>query len=361
MNWKCILILILMVTPGFAKATEHFEFYRGVREMGMGGASIAVVNDQTALLLNPAGLGRLREAYVTLADPTLEINGKDDALSSGLAKLPSMTDPQKALNATNGSPGDHLHMMGEIFPSIVVPNFGIGFLGRVSEDAQVHTDGTKKFELDYTNDYAIVTGFNFRLFDGLLKLGANARLIDRSEIARNDLDPTATNLTSSALLNEGVGLASDIGLIITAPIVWLPNLAAVVRDVGGTAYTLRKGISHTNTPDSPNHTPQTIDAAVSVSPIFNRSWRGQFTFEMRDVTNAYDDQVSSRRLHGGFELNFEDALFFRGGYNEGYWTAGLEVAIFDYQIQVASYGEEIGSVGALQEDRRYMASFAIRF
>lgn len=359
MNWKIIITIYL----GFAASTharEHFEFYRGIRQMGMGGAAIGVVNDQTALLLNPAGLGRLRDFYLTLADPTAELTMKDEKIAGGFAKLPDMLDPQTALDQSNANRGDRFHMSGSVFPSIVFPNFGIGFLGRLSEDAQVDTAGTA-FAFNYTSDYAIVTGMNFSFLDGIVKVGGNARLINRGEVDRDDLSPTATDLSMNTLLTEGMGLGSDVGLILTAPIVWLPSLSAVVRDVGGTAYTLRKGLLHPNTANAPNRTPQTLHAAFSVSPIIDNDLRAQITFEMRDVLNVYEDDLAVRRMHGGFELNWADALFLRAGYNEGYWTAGFEIAVFNYQIQGASYGEEVGTSSARQEDRRYMGSFAIRF
>ena len=48
--------------------------------------------------------------------------------------------------------------------------------------------------------------------------------------------------------------------------------------------------------------------------------------------------------------------------NQRYWTAGLELAIANYQLQLASYGEEIGTgPSATREDRRYIFKFAYRF
>ena len=79
------------------------------------------------------------------------------------------------------------------------------------------------------------------------------------------------------------------------------------------------------------------------------------------MTNAYKDTVPTRDYHAGVEFNFYDMLFLRGGYNQGYWTGGLEFAISTYEIQFTSYGEEVGTKGALQEDRRYMGSFSLRF
>jgi hypothetical protein len=47
--------------------------------------------------------------------------------------------------------------------------------------------------------------------------------------------------------------------------------------------------------------------------------------------------------------------------NQGYWTAGLELAVYNYQMQFATYGEEIGTKDTTKEDRRYVAKFSWRF
>ena len=57
------------------QARERYEFYNGVRQEGMGGASIGVVNDETSLMSNPANLGKLRDSYLTLVDPELTVSG----------------------------------------------------------------------------------------------------------------------------------------------------------------------------------------------------------------------------------------------------------------------------------------------
>ena len=61
----------------------------------------------------------------------------------------------------------------------------------------------------------------------------------------------------------------------------------------------------------------------------------------------------------------------RAGYNQGYWTAGFEMDVGNSQLQIASYGEEIGDLPLISaspattytkiEDRRYVAKFAYRF
>lgn len=352
-------LYLIAAAASVARAQERFQFYKGVRQMGMGGAAIGAVDDETALLLNPAALGKLRESYLTLANPVLEEGASNDQIAGGSANLTKLTDPQKALTQCNSNPGKRLHGMGEIFPSVVFPNFGIGAFGRWSEDAEV--DKTQQnYDFEYTEDIGIVAGFNFRFWDGIIKMGANARLIDRTQAHQPTLPTNSVGLTLNSLSNEGVGLGSDAGLIITAPTRWLPSLTAVERDIGGTSFTIRKGLSR-NTTANPQEVRQTLNGAFTLSPILGNHTRSIITFEYNDILNANVDKVPTRDYHAGIEFNFYDMLFLRGGYNQGYWTGGLEFAIGTYEIQLTSYGEEVGTAGALQEDRRYMASFSLRF
>lgn len=64
-------------------AQERIDFYRGIRYLGMGGSSVAVANDETALIVNPAALGRLRDFYGTIFDPEAEAGkGASDIYST---------------------------------------------------------------------------------------------------------------------------------------------------------------------------------------------------------------------------------------------------------------------------------------
>lgn len=362
---------IAFVILGFglsAHAGETYEFYNGIRGLGMGGAAIASVNDETALLVNPAGLGRLRDYYITLFDPEIEA-GANTAKVLGTAVTAAM-DPQKTLDKAVAKPGEHIHERAQLFPSIVVPNFGFGVFGRWSADAGVDP-ATGLFGYDYRRDYAAVFGFNFRLWNGIIKLGGTTRVVDRFEVRRNDIDTTSTDLTLSSLGYSGMGVAEDVGLMLTAPVAWLPTLAVVNRDVGRTSFTWRGGSGGglTGVPDS---VAGTVDVALAIHPIVGRRMRSTWTLQYDDVTSARaadalaeEDKKTLaapvRKLHGGFEFNYADALFFRGGVNQRYWTAGVELAIVNYQFQAASYGEDIGTADLPKEDRRYVLKFSFRF
>lgn len=356
-NLTIILVVLPLVLPPSAMAAEIYEFYNGIRSLGMGGAAVATVNDETALLVNPAGLGRLRDYFITIFDPEIEAGSNTQKLIG--TDVVGVTDPQKALDRCNRYPNQHMHEKAQLFPSIVVPNFGFGVFGRWSVDAEVDST-TNKFSYDYNRDYAAVFGFNFRFLDGIVKLGVNTRVIDRLDIRRDDLDPASTALDWKTLADSGIGVASDAGLILSAPTAWLPTLAGVYRDLGMTSYTWRPG-SFSTTTSRPAPTDSSVDVALAIHPILANQLRSTWTVQYNDVLATADETDPMRRIHGGIELNYADAIFVRGGMNQRYWTAGLELAIVNYQFQAATYGEDIGPSGTPREDRRYVLKFAFRF
>ncbi len=354
---KGLFYLVTTLICSTASAGERYEFYNGVRSLGMGGATVLVANDETALLHNPAGLGRLRDYFITLFDPEGAVSQETEQIA-GL-KILDVMDPQDTMELTNKKPGKHLHIRTQLFPSIVVPNFGFGVLGKYEINAETNEDESA-FKYHYTNDYALVFGFNLRLFNGIVKLGANARAVNRTEVRRDDIDPASTGNDLKDLAASGVGIASDTAIVLTAPIAWLPSIGAVYRDVGRTSYTYRNGLLM-RTDDDPHSTPPTLDVALSVSPILGKRWRSLWTVELKDVMNSAEEDGYVRRAHAGVEFNYADAIFIRGGWHQHWYTAGLELAIVNYQFQAATYGEDIGTPDEPREDRRYVVKFSFRF
>lgn len=350
------LTMIIHTSPP-AAAGERYEFFNGVRSLGMGGASVAVVNDETALVANPAALAKLRDYYFTIIDPEMSVSQEAEEIV-GLDVFRT-TDPQIALDKCNANIDRHLQTRAQVFPSVVFPYFGFGLFDKYEINAEVQSDDNK-FHYHYNNDYAGVIGFGVPIAGGIIKFGGSVRAINRTEVNRDDLDPTSTTLTLKSLASSGTGFGADAGLIITAPTAWLPTLAATYRDIGRTSYNYTKGMFITST-DRPESTPESVDVGLSIFPIMGKGIRSTWTIEYQDVLTASDETDHFRRAHGGFELNYRDALFFRGGWNQHYYTAGLELAIANYQFQAATYGEDIGDSTTHREDRRYVVKFAFRF
>lgn len=352
--WQAFFVMMLSID---VNAAERRSFYSGARCLAMGGACIAVTNDETALLVNPAGLGKLRDFYGTLFDPEFEFGYQTQGFyNAGPFSSPfSLEDVLPSLNALRDSP---YHAKAQVFPSFVGRNFGIGLFGNYLLDAEMSTDGTT-VNTYYRNDYALALGFNFRFFGGRVKLGFNAKVISRIEVDNPTLSATGP-MDYATIGSEGVGLSTDVGLIMTAPWKWLPTISAVARDVGNTSFTQASGVRLT-TATRPNMVQQDIDVALAMFPIHTNYVRSSWTVEYRGLLTSQDEPDKAKLMHGGLELNYGDVFFFRAGYNQRYWTTGMELSSERFQWQITTYGEEIGTVDMPREDRRYILKMAYRF
>lgn len=353
-----LFIFCLTCLANGALAGQNFEYYRGIRQMSMGGAAIAVVNDETSLLLNPAGLGKLRDYIITLVDPEVDIGAKTQAtLGTAVTKV---LDPQDTLDALNDGHQDKpLYLRVQAFPSVVVPNFGLGVFKKYEVAAEVDS-ANNLYRYQYFNETALALGYNFRFWDGRIKIGFTGRFTNRAVAEDTALDPTSTGLTLESMIKEGLGVGVDGGIILSAPWFLLPTVAAVYRDIGTTRYNVNDGMLFDAT-ERPTETTGTLDVAMAIFPIIGKNTRSSFTVEYRDILTASDELDPNRRYHAGIEINFSDALFLRGGYNQRYWTYGFEFSMANYQFQAASYGEEIGTPTNNREERHYDLKFAYRF
>jgi hypothetical protein len=351
-----VALALQLFIPSIAYSDEAREYYNGARGLGMGGAQIAVVNDETALLVNPAGLGKIRQAYGTIIDPEMEGGLNFVKLYTG-GTITSPFDIEKMKLIVDENRGQPFHAKAQLFPSFVVKNFGLGIHANYTADFQMNETGTE-MKTYFRDDLTLAMGFNFRFFDGRVKLGATGKLINRIEVDKT-LDPTG-DLSLDTHASEGVGISTDVGLNLAAPWTFLPTISAVVRDVGGTRFTSGSGLRRTaNT--RPNEILQDIDIGMALFPIHDGSKRSTWALEYRSLRKAAEEEDKSKYIHAGYEFNYADLLFFRVGWNQRYWTAGAELASEHMQFQIASYGEEIGTASATQEDRRYLFKFAFRF
>lgn len=361
-RFSFIVVLLLQLNINSAPAAERREFYNGIRSLGMGGVVAATVNDETALASNPAALGRVRNFYGTIIDPELELG----STAINMHRLRPYTNPFSLSGVAPtavAAPADYFHARGQIFPSFVARNFGIGLLAKYNLNLQANSPTA--METFYRDDLALLLGYNFRIWDGRIKFGFTGKVISRVEVDEAALDPTGAldlpSLGAAGIAKEGTGIGADAGLILTAPWTYLPSIAFVVRDVGNTAYTQIPGTRLASATTRPNTSMQDADVGVSISPIHSKGFRSVWSLEYKGALTAASETDKAKLYHAGLELNFSDVFFMRAGYNQRYWTGGLELSSESYQIQMATYGEEVGTATATKEDRRYLFKVSLRF
>ena len=135
--------------------------------MGMGGAAIAVVNDETALLLNPIGLGRLREPYITLIDPEVTTNLTGVHTTQNLGVL-GAAEIDQVYDELGNKLDKRFFARAQMFPSFANRNFGFGLLGKYDMTAK-RDSLTGNMAVDYVSDWAGVVGVNHSFGGGTLK------------------------------------------------------------------------------------------------------------------------------------------------------------------------------------------------
>lgn len=355
------LTWFLVLFSSLSGAAERFEFYNGIRPLGMGNASVASVNDETALIVNPAGLGKLRNFFGTILDPEIEL-GSGAVNTYRARSFSNPTSITQVLPAVAATPGDYFYARTQLFPSFVARNFGIGILMK-NELASLAESATSA-SVFYRDDMALLLGYNFRFWDGRIKLGFTGKLISRTEVNETAIDPSGSiDLPSLATANQakhGLGIGTDVGLILTAPWNNLPTLGLVARDIGNTTFD-KTYFTRMTTNERPNNAVQDVDAGFSFQVIHKPNIRSLWSFDYHGLLTAKDEEDKNKLYHFGFEVNFGDVFFCRAGYNQRYITAGFELASERFQFQIASYGEEVGTAAAPKEDRRNVAKFTFRF
>lgn len=343
------LLLSLFSSQAFA-INEWYELYNNTRSLGMGGASVAITSDDTSLFRNPANLGSLRDVYGTLLDP--EVEG-----SSNLT--PEHIDIRQVMEKLSTKQDTFYRSKTQVTPAVVMRNIGLGLIYKNEISAEVKSSDPTVMDTKYVNDFGAVFGVNLRLFDGRIKIGGSAKLINRIEVDNPALavgGPTDMQTIGS----EGTAVAFDGGLLLQAPWTYLPTLGVVVRDIGDTTFDKRDGW-RMRTSTRPNTVKQSVDVAAALFPIHSNEVRSVWTVEYSDITNSREDDDNAKRVHVGIELNARDIFFFRVGYNQRYATAGIEIAGEYLSWQIATYGEEIGTRDNPREDRRVNTKLSLRF
>lgn len=354
-SWILKVLLLMATVPVHG---EVFDLYRGARGQGMGGADTAVVNDETALLVNPAGLGKLRNKIGTLFDPEIEFGERVSRmyLKKSFSGFTDLNALSPTLDTSREKP---YHYKQQIFPSFVIKNFGFGLLIKDSMDAMMNADGTT-ITANYFSDWVLATGFNFRFWDGRIKLGLTAKAINRVQASGDFL--VAESLKIQDIGKEGYGVGTDAGLILSAPWAWIPTLSIVGRDIGGTNFS-NTGFRY-KLADKPDPLKQDADVAIAFFPIHSNQIRSTFTFEHKHVLTASEYANKMQLYHFGWETNISDLIFFRFGMNGNYWTTGFEIASERTQFQIAYFANDASPTSASTtaiEDRRWTLKAVFRY
>ena len=348
--------LVLILNYSLAFASEEPAMIRGVRPLGMGGAFVALSDDQNAFFYNPAGFTQRTGSLFTLFE--LPVSATNDSINfynfytdnkanlKNFDKLDS-TKQSNLRSEIENTVSKHKTRLSAGFPNTNYLSsgarplaWGFGIFDEVDVSLQYKNTGfIPSLSVQGKVDVIAATPFAHR-FDSLplglpgkISFGANVKHILRGKIDETTSVIGLENISPQLQTGEGTGL--DVGTLYQPIHQW--NFGLQITDLGGT--TIKYGAL--NAVDPANSRPAensmigsrwNIGTAYFPSKIYY--WPGKYLrtedrivllADIRDILSP-DERVFSenfrKKFHVGAELRW-GPLSFRGGFNAGTPTVGF--------------------------------------
>jgi len=364
-NWKmsCIgfwmSLFFVLPIPSYA-LDEIIHPFLSVRSMGMGGAIMTSGLYEENFFYNPARMTANPYSKFTLLQLT-----PVDTTKATIDQISNITKSGgNTVGAVANTAGNNLHEQFQL----VLPAY---YLAATEErkwslalglilNSQVNADIRQSYQMNVQGIGSIGPALTFahKFLDDALSVGVTGHLTYR--VATNPSYSLANYfqgvpLTLSGIAGQGTMIDFDVGA--TYKIIKLAGFqfsaaAALQNALGGNFKYNFINVSNT-IQSQPSAQPRSGGLGGSVE---HDGWgplgHSILAVEVYDIGNNTNGSFF-RMMHLGFETHFISILALRAGMNQGYWTAGAGLDLHFLDINVASYGVEMGLTPGTLEDRRY--------
>ncbi len=387
-----LLCLIMILILGFKQISwgaiyEYPTIYKDPGIMAMGGAYNAIGGSVNALFYNPAGLSNIdpKKGYEVCL---LKLSGtaSSSAVSfvndfMDILDIDNDTEQQTKLNnLISKHLGDDFYLDLQTMPLGIARNFGtvsfgLAIFGSAQGNFIPHQgagiDGV--IEISSKDYVGIIAGISYQMKSeiygkyGRFKLGVGVKYLSAgsinhsfrtAEIIENSDD--FTDYIKDNYYNTGQGIGFDVGVLYVKEFKRFVDiqLGVSVMNIGdldlGDAGTI----------------PMSVDTGIALKPHF-KGFKGFFkdpviALDVVDITkNNGVDEDWGKRIRAGVGFKLIDSKFLscdlKGGLYQGYPAFGMDLDLFIFSFQFATYAEEIGAYAGQKENRRYTASISIKW
>lgn len=342
------IFLLVIVSTSAQAATFLIENYRSARAVGMGNAYSAVVDNFDALFYNPAALAKSSGFHWLIMDPGLSVSNP-----VGLEQLGDLNAGNFGTTINNLT-GQNFNFYGTGKTGLQIGTFAFAVYENADLTLISSNVVTPTFDVSYIDDKGYAMGFALPFIPGILSWGMDVKYVrrhgNRFTIGVSDLAAQNETYLKSLYDRNGTGYALDTGFLLRLPGPISPTFALTWKNVGGTKF--KPVVVGDNAPPTD---PQEMGAGIALNidlPFISFSP----TIELKHTEKT---EVSlGRKLHFGFELGLFN-LAIRGGLHQGYWSGGLGLSLGFLDLDLASYGVELGEEPGQIEDRRYMLQLSM--
>jgi hypothetical protein len=389
-----VAVALSFSTAAFAEAESPF-FIRGIRPLGMGGAFVAVADDENAVFYNPAGLTQRTGGQFILFDLPIDV-GTDifDFYKFFNDNQDDLKNFDKLSNARQ------IALLDQINGNIVSlrPNLRLGFPNL----SYLSKPGFLAYGFGIFNQEEIGFQFNRSLIipsisywgnadtmlgvpvahkftklpfiPGSISAGATLKYIYRGKISElnrsvlefDNLDP---------VVQFGSGFGADLGGLYQLNDRW--NFGLQITDLNGTNISFPEVTStKAGEPNRPAYTgsiPSQMNVGTAYVPSKITYWidgrsistkdRVIFALDLRDISNSDEPLTDStfwKKVHMGVEYRLS-TLSLRGGFGSGYPSIGVGVRVpyLGLRLEYAYWGQELGRYAGQLPEYNHQINIAL--
>ncbi len=368
-------VLAFFPIQSFAVKSLDFTIqqqYVSTRALGMGNAFLAVADDHNAMFYNPAGLayrkdgqfhgflrGGLSPEILDLQKEIDQADKKEDSEQAIADLIASKYGSHYAARVTTGA-------------MYVRPRWGFAFIpADLSMDISVHQQVGPTLNVNAYLDSTFATSYARKVswFKGHdISWGTTVKAIHRAHAGQSVLAAQLVDgkdIFDEKDANEGLTIDADLGLLWKLKPTGLmrhlrPTFAFVIRNIGDYGYPIQFDIFSKQSGEPPKLGRRFDFGSKWDLPKF---WvfDPHLAVDIRDI--GHENWTPTKGFHAGMELYWKMFNWWKGhwavGLNQGYWTAGVGARLAWFQLDIASYGEEVGTSNAPLENRRYMLELSL--
>ncbi len=328
------------------------------RALGMGNAGINNERGGLSVFYNPANIAaKSTRAVFQLFNFSLE--GSQGLISQSARGSPNVTDLKESYVSLRGNPNNFSSGRVSLFPNITLRNLTLGVLYEQNRGAMVReTDGA--LYVKSRDRFVPMTALSFRMFSGIIRIGAMAEYLSVGDADRYILSPISyTNMDWKMFTYAGAGISKTAGATFTIPLRYLPSFSFVARDIGGTKLS-GSPIGVSGSAGRPENRKMTFDVSGAFTMYWGPRIESKWEVDYRDATNKLQGS-RLQRIFAGTEFTLWDIVHLRGGYMHGFPTAGFGIGTSKSSLNLAWYSDEIEGRLRANRDQRFVLQWSSSF
>lgn len=362
------VLAVLFISSVSFCGNEPRSMILSPRVAGMGGAFIAVADDENALYYNPAGLKHVQKSTFTFFNPIVKIGEDYSKLQNAIDDIDKATTDAAKIDAANKYIPLNVAAGLSLSPYYLSPTFSAALFGAGNVRAEI-VDKTKptvraQGHVDVTGIVAYPYAFNEKL-----TLGASLSITNRGryackaatqgcnnvagavELGVTDLKP-GEEIQDKIELKKSTGIGFDAGALYTLN--EKVTLGAAIYNLFSTKF---------DYDTFSNNIPGTVTLGMKYDPSAMMTSMSflKDTKVALDIDRFFNGGSLWKKLHIGVESKLSDMLDLRLGLNAGWPTFGLGFKMGFFNLDYAYFQEERGGYAGQLEDTSHIIGLALKF